>query len=886
VSNPIKINFARLVTVILLVFTLNAPATVRYVDLNCTNSASPYTSWATAATNIQSAINIASASDTILVTNGVYQTGNQANSGANRVNVWKALMVQSVNGPALTVIKGAWDAATNGPNAVRCVYLVNGATLSGFTLTNGATQVGESGGGVKCQSTNAVVTNCVITANATSGAGGGVNSGSLINCILTGNAVVGFGSGGGAYQSVLINCTLTGNTAYYYGGGSEGDKLVNCVVYYNNLVIPSDGNTNHHSSTLTNCCTIPLPFSGANNITSPPLFQNQTGGDLRLHPASPCINAGNNLFITSGTDLDGNPRVITGTVDIGAYEFQSPIHFVKSANPTPVSPYTNWISAATNIQDAIDVASAGEFIVVSNGTYKTGGRAVYSVMTNRVVVNKAVTVQSVNGPSATTIEGLPDSTPAAPLLGMRCVYLTNGAALVGFTLTKGGSLKGGDGVRAQSGGGVWCESSSAIISNCVFAGNAANQFGGGAFQGTLLNCILTNNAAAYGGGACSNFLINCLLIRNKSAIQNLNWGGGAAYCTLSNCLIVGNQSVAGGGYGAGAAFSTLTSCVVSNNGAGGLGGGLYFGVVNNSLISSNRASLSGGGAYSNVLNNCILIANDGGKFGGGAYQSMLNNCKLVNNAASDFGGGAYGGILNNCTVVSNSVYGPGGGVAVATVNNCIIYFNTNKFNAISPNFTSSTMNYCCSSPLPTNGVGNITNEPVFLNLAGGDFHLQTNSPCINSGKNSYVINSTDLDGLPRIAGGTVDIGAFEFQLPGSILSYAWAQQYGLPTDGTADNTDSDGDGFNTWQEWHIGTNPTNSASLLQMQTTASDPSGVIVTWQSAFGINYLIDRSTNLTAQPAFQTLVTNIGGSSGTTSYLDTTATNGGPYFYRVGVQ
>jgi hypothetical protein len=171
-------------------------------------------------------------------------------------------------------------------------------------------------------------------------------------------------------------------------------------------------------------------------------------------------------------------------------------------------------------------------------------------------------------------------------------------------------------------------------------------------------------------------------------------------------------------------------------------------------------------------------------------------------------------------------------------------------------------------------------------MINGDFHLQSNSPCINAGRNAYVTNVADLDGLPRISGGTVDIGAYEFQSPASVLSYAWAQQNGLPTDGSADFTDADGDGANNWQEWRADTSPTNAASALLMGTTTNGVTGLVVSWASVATRSYWLERASDLAAVPVFQPIATNLPGVAGTKTYNDTSATNGGPYFYRVGVQ
>src|SRR6185436_2774847 len=138
-------------------------------------------------------------------------------------------------------------------------------------------------------------------------------------------------------------------------------------------------------------------------------------------------------------------------------------------------------------------------------------------------------------------------------------------------------------------------------------------------------------------------------------------------------------------------------------------------------------------------------------------------------------------------IVGNSATGSAGGALIASLlYNCILYYNSAP-NA--PNYSSDNLSYCCTAPFYANGPGNITNAPLFVDQAAGNFRLQSSSPCINSGYNPYAPTGPDPDGNPRIAAGNVDIGAYEFQPSGTGSFYDWLLQYGLPTDGSANYAD-------------------------------------------------------------------------------------------------
>jgi len=487
-----------------------------------------------------------------------------------------------------------------------------------------------------------------------------------------------------------------------------------------------------------------------------------------------------------------NPAGISATVTVNIVEINDATYYVNKANMTPESPYNSWSTAATNIQDAVNIALQTQtkhlLVLVTDGIYDTGGDVTpgYS-SSNRVVITKDIIVKSVNGPENTIIFGKRPLGDGA----VRGVYMSSGI-LDGFTVSNGHTRMWPSGYDyyEQCGGGVNMYGGNAMITNCIISGNSAYVDGGGICFGTVNNCTISGNTTQdQGGGICYSTVNNCTISGNtaymgggtyESIVNNCTISGNSAYnyggtyygtvnnCTINgnsannlsggtcggtvnNCTISGNSA---GRYGGGTFYGTVNNCIISRNSAGYGGGGTAYGTVNDCAISGNLSNNKGGGTYDSIVNNCSISGNSAYN-GGGTYDGSVNNCIIIENSAG-YGGGTCFGTVNNCTITGNAVTNSGGGTFYGTVNNCIIWDNTAPE---STNYSDSIISYSCSYPLPS-GTGNISNNPQFISAT--DFHLQATSPCRDAGTNAYAPMPWDLDGNPRIIDGTVDMGAYEF----------------------------------------------------------------------------------------------------------------------------
>lgn len=497
---------------------------------------SPFLSWADASTNIQSALDVAWAGDTVEVSNGLYAV-------SSPVSVTNSVALRGSGGPSGTVLR------RGGGGSYRVVSLLgHDAVLDGFTITNGLSP--DIGGGVYTLR-NGLVQNCVIEGNAAAGYGGGAfmggGGGELRNCVLRGNQAQAH-DGGGAYLSggtVMRNCLVATNTAANGGGvfAYQG-ATVDCCTVAANVGVQGGGIHCYPAGALLQNSVVSLNRAGSGpnwyvngsavfryTCTSPelpgsvgctdadPRFEDAAGCDFRLLSSSPCVDAGcNEPWMAGASDVEGAPRVLDGTVDMGAFEVTR-THYVSGAGSNRW-PFATWGAAAASLQQAVDAAGAGDEVRVAEGSY---------ALAATVNVPRRLTIRSDSGP--VTVSGGGER---------RCFELSGDAVIEGLRVSGG---------RATVGGGFYISATNSTLRACLIENNQGDSYGGGVFYagagGLMEGCEVRNNAAPgnQGGGVYARsgvLLRNCLIHGNTS-----REGGGLFLCeggAAESCTVVTNQA--------------------------------------------------------------------------------------------------------------------------------------------------------------------------------------------------------------------------------------------------------------------------------------------------------------------------------------------------------
>ncbi len=313
---------------------------------------------------IQDGLNAAANGDSILVDDGTYVENLVAPNGID-------FTLQSVNGPEVTVIDGS------GQSTSVFSFLESGQSTStvvdGFTLTGGTgyESLGSTyGGRLDLLDVGLTLRNSKITGNSASLFGGGIyvegfsasHTLRVENCAVFNNSTTGAGSDGGGMLAIGANLIINGVTLSSNMSDDKGDGIfrsgststltvANSIVYGNG----DAGDANEIYIIGCSACTISYTDieGGQDGVTKAsgtlnwgpgilnvdPKFVNPSAGDYHLKPGSPVINKGDPAYTGVGeTDIDGDPRVLYGRIDLGADEWVRARP--KPADADPVGPPT------------------------------------------------------------------------------------------------------------------------------------------------------------------------------------------------------------------------------------------------------------------------------------------------------------------------------------------------------------------------------------------------------------------------------------------------------------------------------------------------------------------------------------------------------------------
>lgn len=334
---------------------------------------------------------------------------------------------------------------------------------------------------------------------------------------------------------------------------------------------------------------------------------------------------------------------------------------------------------------------------------------------------------------------------------------------------------------ALGGGAIYHEQGTVRINNDDIHDNNSSANGGAIVNLETMTMFSTNiqfNTAVNGGGIFNNngnLSIELGFIRNNTASGN----GGGIYNFRANNLVT----------------ASLTDGTIVNNNTAQNGGGVWNnGTFNltNSTISTNTVTASGGGIFNTFtanLTGSTIDANSAVR-GGGLYNdrgAIITNSTFSGNSSTGTtngtdGGGAIHNALNfintstitllNATIAENTSAVAGGGIKNNDrVNSKNTIFALNSAPG-APDFSGGItsdgfnliQNTAGSSGFIASDLQNVNpNLGALTDNGGFTFTRALNSPssAINAGTNTGapIIDQT---GRSRPMGGTIDIGATEF----------------------------------------------------------------------------------------------------------------------------
>jgi len=171
-------------------------------------------------------------------------------------------------------------------------------------------------------------------ANDTGGALQLVGTSTLEDVELVDNFTLGQGSALSTLGPCVVRrSTIVGDQSpsLIHVGASASLSMTSSIVWSYSPTIPIEGDPTSLAASTLDDCDVRGDWSGAGsgNIASDPLFADRANGDYTLLAGSPCIDAGDPAFTSTGLDVAGLPRFLDGNldrslrVDMGAHEFSN-----------------------------------------------------------------------------------------------------------------------------------------------------------------------------------------------------------------------------------------------------------------------------------------------------------------------------------------------------------------------------------------------------------------------------------------------------------------------------------------------------------------------------------------------------------------------------------